>query len=300
MPANAKLYAHLALLLVALIYGLNYSLAKDVMPHYVQPRAFILIRAVGATALFHLMGAFTKRDAIQKRHWPRLALCGLLGVAANQMFFFEGLNLTTPIQASVIMTVNPIVVMLLSAIILKTRIKAFRIVGIGLGLSGAVLLITQGQSLGSIFNQEASLGNLLVFFNASSYAAYLVVVKPLMQHYRAITVIKWVFTFGLLLVLPFAWQPIQAVQWQALPANIIGEITFVVLGTTFLAYLLNIYALKIVSSTTVSIYIYLQPVFATLVAVLLGKDYLTLTAVMAAALIFTGVYLVSVHRRERS
>lgn len=296
--AKAKIYAHLALLLVALIYGLNYSLAKDVMPHYVQPRAFILIRAIGATFLFHLLGAFAGRDTIQRRHWPRLALCGLLGVAANQMFFFEGLNLTTPIQASVIMTVNPIVVMLLSALLLKTRIKAFRIVGIGLGLGGAVLLITQGQSLGSVFDQEASLGNLLVFCNASSYAAYLVVVKPLMAHYKAITVIKWVFTFGLLMVLPFAWQPIQAVQWQALPANIIGEIAFVVLGTTFLAYLLNIYALQIVSSTTVSIYIYLQPVFATMVAVLLGKDQLTLTAVLSAALIFMGVYLVSVYKRK--
>jgi len=297
MTITPRHLAHLALLLVALIYGLNYSLAKDVMPDYVQPRAFILIRAVGATALFQLLSVFTARESLQARHYPRIILCGFLGVAANQMLFFEGLNLTTPIPASVIMTVNPIMVMLLSALLLKTRVRAVRIAGILLGLSGAVLLITRGQSLGEIFREEASLGNALVFLNATSYAAYLVVVKPLMTHYRAITVIKWVFTFGLLMVVPFAWQPIQAVQWATLPPDIIGEIAFVVLGTTFLAYLLNIYALKTVSSTTVAIYIYLQPVFATAVATLLGKDQVSATILTAAALIFTGVYLVSIRPR---
>ena len=287
------LIAHAALLIVAVIYGLNYSLAKDVMPDYVQPRGFILIRAIGGMALFQILRLATDREKIDRRDWWRLAVCGFFGVAANQMCFFEGLNLTTPINASVIMTVNPIVVMLLSAIFLKVPIKPVRIFGIFLGLAGAIFLITRGNDLGQIFQSGKSVGNLLVFCNATSYAAYLVMVKPLMKKYKSLTVISWVFTFGFMIVLPFGGEQFLAVDMANLPTKIIGEIAFVVLGTTFMAYLFNIYALKIVSSTTVSIYIYLQPVFATLVAVALGKDELTWLAVSAAALIFAGVYFVS-------
>lgn len=293
-----RLWAHLALLAVALIYGLNYTIAKDVMPDYLAPRGFILVRATGAVILFWLTSLFWKNQRTEPSDHLRFFICGLFGVAINQISFFEGLNITTPINAAVMMTVNPILVLTLSALILKEPLRPARIAGIALGIAGALILITKGGTQVDIFSSDKSLGNLLVFINASSYALYLILVKPLMRKYTPITVIRWVFTYGFLVVLPFGYAQMGATEWLALPPDIVARIAFVVIGTTYLAYLLNVYALKTVSSTTVSFYIYLQPLIAALVAIMLGKDHLTLTLIIAAILIFSGVYLVSFFGRR--
>lgn len=297
---RSRLHAHLALFAVALIYGMNYSIAKDVMPDYLGPRGFILVRALGGVVLFWLTALIWRNEKTALRdHWL-FFVCGVFGVAGNQLTFFEGLNITTPINAAVMMTVNPILVLLLSALILKERLRTARIIGIVLGISGAIMLITRGGAEVEIFASDKSLGNLLVFINASSYAMYLILVKPLMRKYAPITVIRWVFTYGLLVVLPFGYQQMSEIQWVHLPDGIIMRIAFVVIGTTYFAYLLGVFALKTVSSTTVSFYIYLQPLIAAVVAIILGKDHLTPVLLLAAALIFTGVYLVSFFGRRTS
>ena len=297
---QSRIQAHLALFVVALIYGLNYTIAKDVMPVYVGPRGFILVRALGGVGLFWLTSVIWKHERTELKDHLLFFVCGMFGVAINQMSFFEGLNITTPINAAVMMTVNPILVLLLSAIILRERLRLARIIGIVLGIAGAIMLITRGGAEVDIFSSDKSTGNLLVFVNASSYALYLILVKPLMRKYAPITVIRWVFTYGLLIVLPFGFEQMREIEWVLLPAGIVMRIAFVVVGTTYLAYLLNVFALKTVSSTTVSFYIYLQPLIAAIVAILLGKDQLTLVLVLAAALIFGGVYLVSFFGRKRA
>ena len=294
---NPRTKAHLALFTVAVIYSLNYIIAKDVMNGYIGPRGFIFMRVVGASALFWLFHSFSKgAKPIEKKDWLRILLCGLFGVAGNQLMFFEGLNLTTPINASVLMTVNPILVLLLSAILLKESMSKFRVLGIVLGLSGALFLIL-GRGNISLLDDQQSLGNLLILLNASSYGVYLVIVKPLMLKYDALHISKWVSASGLLFVIPAGFGQFAEVNWGSWTPIIIAEAGFVVICTTFLAYLFNVYALKTVSSTTVSIYIYLQPLLATAVSLALGKDILTWREVVAAALIFTGVYLVSFSKK---
>lgn len=294
------LSVHAAILGANLIYGLNYVVAKDVMPGYILPSGFILLRVSVACVLFFFLGALIKhKTVIQRADWPRLIVCGFFGVAANQLLFFNGLNITTPINAGIIMTSNPILVLLGSAILLGEVISRRKIAGVLLGLTGAVLLILYKSGSGvPELSLDSAAGDFMVFLNAACYAAFLVLVKPLMEKYNALTVIKYAFLAGLVFVLPIGFKELSQVEFHKMPPMIIAETIFVVIFTTFLAYLLNSFALSKAKPSTVSVYIYSQPVFAALFAVLLGKDALTGVKIISAGLIFSGVYLVSIRSRQ--
>jgi len=189
------------------------------------------------------------------------------------------------------MTINPILVLVFSYFIIKEKITIFKIIGIILGASGASYLILSQGNLS--FNSDTFVGNLCIVVNSSSFALYLVLVKPLMVKYSPWTVMKWVFTFGFIYILPFSTHKIIASDFQAIPSNIWLSLTYVVVGATFLGYLLYNYALKHVSPILAGTYIYLQPLFATIIAIIIGEEVLSLTAIISAALIFAGVYFVS-------
>ena len=293
---NKILKAHISLLIANLIYALNFTIAKDVMPNFILPSAFILLRVMGALFLFSFSYFIFFFQKIELKDILRFAICGLFGVAINQLFFFEGLNLTTPINAAIVMTTNPILVMLLSFIIVKEAISFKKILGITLGFIGASTLILSDGAINLSSNN--STGNLFVFINATSYGLYLVIVKPLLNKYHPLTVLFYVFAFGLLFVLPFGYDDLTNVKWGTIPVNIYLEIIFVVVCTTFIAYLLNSSALKTLTASTVSIYIYLQPILASLFAIFLGADFLDEKKIIASVLIFSGVYLVSIRPSE--
>ena len=293
---NKILKAHISLLIANLIYALNFTIAKDVMPNFILPSAFILLRVIGALFLFSFSYFIFFFQKIEFKDILRFAICGLFGVAINQLFFFEGLNLTTPINAAIVMTTNPILVMLLSFIIVKEAISFRKILGITLGFIGASTLILSDGAIDLSSNN--STGNLFVFINATSYGLYLVIVKPLLNKYHPLTVLFYVFAFGLLFVLPFGYDDLTIVKWGTIPVNIYLEIIFVVVCTTFIAYLLNSSALKTLTASTVSIYIYLQPILASLFAIFLGADFLDEKKIIASVLIFSGVYLVSIRPSE--
>ncbi len=289
---NKNVLAHISLIFANLIYAINFTFAKDVMPNFIMPSGFILLRVIGALFLFALSYFLFVNEKVERKDILRLAICGIFGVAINQLFFFEGLNLTTPINAAIVMTINPILVILLSFFIIKEAITFRKSLGVLLGLTGAAILILKGGSVD--FSSNHQTGNLFVFINASSYGLYLVFVKPLMQKYHLITVLFYVFGFGLLYVTPFGLNSLMNVEWAIIPSNIYLEIAFVVFCTTFIAYLLNSLALKQLSPTTVSIYIYLQPILASIFAISWGADYMDKEKIIAAFFIFLGVYLVSV------
>lgn len=290
---SEKLKAHLALFSVALIYGANYVIAKGLMPDPIPPRAFILIRVCGALALFGLI-RLRVREKVDRRDYGRLILCGLTGVAVNQIMFFEGLNLTSPVNAAIIMTSNPILVMVLAGILLKNRITKKKMLGVLSGAIGAITLIY----LSSTTDGDSSwIGDTFVLINATSYAIYLVLVKPLMSKYKPITVISWVFLFGLAFVFPLGIVPFTKIEWVNVSINGWWKIAFVVVATTFMAYLLNIFALKRVQPTVASSYIYLQPVLVTIFTWIIsssgGASLLDPQRLGCTLLIFLGVWLVS-------
>jgi len=294
---SKRTFALICATLVSIIYGLTFTIAKDVMPKYIDAYGFIIIRVGGASLLFWIFWLFKRsskkirEEQIEPKDYPRIIAAAFFGVALNMLAFFKGLSLTSPISASVIMVSTPMIVLVLSAIILKERMQKRMVFGIVLGLIGTALLILYGKSVANAPN--ASLGNFLVFVNATSYGLYLVMVKKLMDKYNAFTFVKWVYLIGFFMVLPFGWNEFEVVNWAAIPIDIYWKIGFVIVFSTFLTYLLNLLSMKELKPTTVAVFVYLQPFFATIFAIGLGKDELSLVKIVSAILIFTGVYLVT-------
>lgn len=289
MSDRAK--AHLAIIVANILFGINYSAAKHVMPGYILPEGFTLLRIVSAAALLWLTSFFFKREKVARSDYRRLFLASVFGVVLNQLMFLKGLNYTTPIDSAIIMTVNPVLVLVISALVLRDAITVTKVLGIAIGASGAILLIVQSGDVS--FAGEHFTGNVLTFFNALSYAFYLVLIKPLMMRYSPVTVMRWVFTFGLVMMFPFGFTSLSEVQWSVMPGVAWGAIVFVLVGPTYLAYLLNSKGLQHLKPATVSIYIYSQPIIASLVSVWLGQDHITVVKVISTLLVFVGVYLVS-------
>jgi drug/metabolite transporter (DMT)-like permease len=288
---SKRSWALFAATLVSIIYGVTFTIAKDVMPKYVDAFGFIVMRVGGSVILFWLLSFFGPKEKIAKADFPRIIAAALFGVALNMLTFFKGLSYTSPIMGAVLMVTTPMIVLVLSAFIIKERMENRKVLGIILGLAGTITLILYGKSMASAPN--ASLGNLLVFINAVSYAFYLIIVKKLMDKYNAFTFVKWIYTFGFLMVLPFGWGEFQAIDFANLPTAIFWKIGFVVVFSTFLTYLLNLISMRELKPTTVAVFIYLQPLFATIFAVSLGKDDLSVVKLISAVLIFVGVYLVT-------
>lgn len=294
-PDNLK--AHLAVLGANLIFGLNFVIAKGIMPHWLEPRAIIVLRVVGASAIFWLLEAFIGHEKVARSDLRRMFIAAFFGVAVNQITFFEGLNLTTPINASIIMVGSPIFVLLMSHFIIHDRISWPKAIGIMLGFSGAAFLILRSGYI--TLNSATTVGNLLVLINAASYALFLVLVKPLMAFYKPLTVMKWVFTFGMVFVIPVSLKQISEADFSIIPFHIWLSIGYVIFFTTVIAYFLNNYSLRKISPSATSSYIYLQPMIATLVAVYAGKDTLNLTEIIASSLIFVGVYFVNRKAKQK-
>ena len=284
-------WALFAATLVSIIYGVTFTIAKDVMPKYVDAFGFIVLRVGGSVVLFWLLSFFGPKEKIAKADFPRIIAAALFGVAINMLTFFKGLSYTSPIMGAVLMVTTPMIVLVLSAFIMKERMKNRKLIGIVLGLAGTTTLILYGKSMVNAPN--ATLGNLLVFINAVSYGFYLIIVKKLMDKYNAFTFVKWIYTFGFLMVLPFGWSEFQAIDFGRLPTDIFWKIGFVVVFSTFLTYLLNLVSMRELKPTTVAVFIYLKPLFATIFAVSLGKDELNWVKLLSAVLIFIGVYLVT-------
>jgi|TARA_B110000259_G_scaffold79520_1_gene93116 drug/metabolite transporter (DMT)-like permease len=294
VPKN--LLAHLALLAVNLIYGSSHFIAKIVMPDYLKPNTFILLRIFGATLMFWSLRFFI-REKVENKDLIKIAIAGFFGVALNQLLFFQGLSITSPIDSAIIMVTSPVIVTLLSFFILKTKLTSNKVIGISSGLIGAILLIY----LSSNGNTDSSiLGNLFILGNATSYSLYLVLVKPLLNKYKPLTVISYMFLFAFFIVLPFGIQDLDDFSWD-FPPTVLLAIGFIILFTTFCTYLFNIFAVKQLSPTIASSYIYLQPVFAMLIGffIALGDSNsnhfgeITWQKIGCTFLIFTGVFLTS-------
>ncbi len=290
--------AHLALLGANVIYGANYIIAKGIMPHKIGPTAFVFIRLSCCVLLFWAIKLLFVKEKVERKDFLRLALCGLFGGAANQMLFFHGINLTSPIDASIITTATPVIVLIFSYFILKERITKNKILGLTIGAIGAIFLILYGNKA---VGTSSFLGNLFVLLNASSYGLYLVIAKTLMKKYHAITVVSWIFLFGFMYVFPFGITGFLNTDFEVFTLNTYLTIGYVVLFTTFFAYLFNIYALKHLAPSITSSYTYLQPVVSFIIVSILAYVFMqeayaqdiNLIKIISCIVVAGGVYLIS-------
>lgn len=289
---KTRYIALIAAFAVQLIYGLNYTFVKDVLAGgHMNSNGLVLIRLIGATLLFWLFKNIGPQEKIEKKDFKTIFFAAVFGVVINMLFYIKGIEYTTPIHASVIMITVPIIVLVLSAFYLKERITTLKVIGVILGFSGAVVLSVYGK--GNLSGDNILIGNLFIFINAISYSIYIIIIKKLTEKYHPFTFIRYLFLFGLILVTPFGIKSLMATPIDSFTPYIYFAVSFIVVGATFGTYILNPLALRHLKASTVSTFIYLQPLIAGIFAILMGSDGVTAVKLIASALIFGGVYLVT-------
>ena len=275
-----------------IIYGLNHTVAKVVMPDYVGAFGFIFFRTAGAAILFWTVSFFLPTEKIARKDYLRFFIAALLGMCINMLSFFKGLELSTPVNSGIFATTNPIIILLLSYLFLKEKIGMRKFLGISLGFAGALMLVLYGTE-NTAKAPNVLLGNILFMVNSTFFSSYIIMVKPLTQKYSTITIMKWLFLIGFFMTFPITIGEFREVDWPNLPFDAIWRIVFVIVGTTFLTYLLNLFALKNLQASTVGAFAYAQPIIAITYAVFSGNDYLDSFKAFACIIIMFGVYLVS-------
>lgn len=288
---NIRTKAHFALFFTSVFFAINFTAVKYLLNgDFVKPFSLNLLR-VGITALllWFLFIFKPEKSIIQKKDYGRFFLCALTGIAINQLLFVKGLSYTTSIHASLLLLTTPILITFIAAWVLKERLTFYKLAGLGLGICGAVILISSKEQTGNA--KDILWGDILIILNAIAYTLYFVLVKPLMKIYNPIVVLRIIFTIGFFMILPFCVTEFAEIPWQSYGIKEYSTLGLIIFGGTFLAYLFNIYGIKILGASIAGTYIYLQPLFAAAIAIVFLGEQLSLYKVLAAILIFAGVFL---------
>jgi len=293
MKSNTK--AHLAVLATNLLFGVNYATVKYITPSFIHPFGLNMARVLTALILFWILYLLKPTTfGIRKKDIPRFIICAASGVTINQLLFIKGLALTTSIHASLLSLGTPIFITFIAAWLLREMLTPIKLIGLLLGIGGATILILLKDNTHS--GTDIVNGDILILLNAISYAFYMVLVRPLMQVYSPVHVIRWVFTFGAIMIAPFAWPQFASTDWTAFQSSQWLALAFVCIGATFFSYLFNIYGISVIGASATGSYIYTQPVFAAITSMIFLGENIDAYKIIAALLIFTGVYLVNWQR----
>ncbi len=295
---NSQTKAHLGLLGTNLFFAINYSAIKYFTGnHYAGPFGLNIIRIGVSLILFWILFLFNRgKTKIYKKDIPAFLLCALTAIALNQMLFIKGLSFTFPIHASLLTLITPIMITIIAARLLKEKLTNLKIMGLLLGASGAVLLVSTRET--SAAGDNILLGDILVILSAVAYTFYFILVKPLMQKYSPIHVMRLIFTLGFFMILPLCTKEFSNITWEVFTVKDWSLLFLITIPGTFLAYIFNVYGIKTLSASTAGAYIYSQPVFAVIVAMIFLKEQLSFYKIVAAVLIFGGVYLSNRKRQE--
>ncbi len=288
---------HLAAAGAYLIFGLNVVICRDIATtNTLPPIVLFALRTLGAGILFWLLSAFAPREHVPFRDLLRIAGAGILGIFLPQLTFLHGIALTTPVDLTIINTITPILTMFVAAIFLKEPITWKKALGVAVSFGGIVWLVLQSVTTGGGATETQPLGLLFCFANSTVFALYLGICRPIVARYSVVTLMKWMFLISLVLSVPFVVPALPDVQWGAMTARVWWEVAFVIVFSTFVAYFLIPLGQQRIRPTLVSMYGYLQPIVAITIAIATGMDRLTFTKLVAAVLVFVGVYVVNKSR----
>ncbi|MDR1585336.1 MAG: DMT family transporter [Prevotellaceae bacterium] len=290
---QSKIKGHAALLTANIIFGLNLPVTRSLIPETFSPYVLTMFRMFGAAALFWLVSLFVRKEEVPLKDKGKLALASLFGIVLNQVPFLVGLSYTSPVDASIVVTLLPVFCMIMAAFVLKEPITWKKAAGVLVGASGVLLLILGQYPASGVKPDNSILGDLIIFISVTSFAVYLTFFKSLISRYSPVTLMKWMFLFASLICIPFYSGDVLLVDYAALSADVYWRVAFIVACSTFFTFMLIPIGQKTLRPTTVSMYNYLQPIVASLVAVALGMSSFGWDKALAAALVFAGVYLVT-------
>jgi len=296
--SRVKTWAHISLLAANIIYGLNYSIAKAIMPDSIKPFALVSLRTVSAAGLFWITSLFMPKETVSRKELLYLFGCSFFGMVINQVLFLVGLNYTSPVNSSIIISTNPIFAFVFAALVLKEKITFLKGTGLAIGLSGVLLLILQNGT--PDISSNTFIGDVYTLVNTISWAFYTVIIKRMVEKYHPVTVMKWTFLFAMLTTVPLGYSEWSTMEWSAISFNGWLGIGFVLVFATYLGYLLISFGLRRLSPTIVSTYTYINPVIAAYLASVLGQDRINFVMVISALLIFAGVFVVSLQKNGDS
>lgn len=285
-----KKHGHIALFVANVIFGINTPITRTIVPEVLDPFVVTFFRMMGAAILFWAISPFTKKEKVPPRDIMLFFFASLFAIVLNQTSFIYGLSKTSPIDASLVVTLLPIVTMLLSAIIIKEPITWLKAVGVLTGASGAIILVLNSNNESS---SGSMIGNLIVLGSVTSFALYLTLFKDLISRYSPLTAMKWMFLFAALLTFPMSFNLLTSTDISQFDTSVYLRIGYVVILATFLTYMLIPIGQKTIRPTTISMYNYLQPVMASILAIIIGLDKFGPDKIISAALVFMGVYIVT-------
>ena len=299
MKSNTNISGHIACFTAYAIFGVNIIVCKDLTSgHLISPIGIFTLRSLGAGLMFWILSLFLPAEKVEKKDYLKILAAAFLGYFVTQLTFLVAIPDVTPMHCSIISSMSPIYTMFIAAIVLKEPLTWKKAGGVALSLCGILFLIFNNSSGTSGVSESKLSGIFLMFLNSLSFSLYLGIFKPLIEKYSVVTFMKWIFLFSAAMSLPLSFNEVVSLEWTKIPAVQMWELGFLIVFATFVSYFLIPFGQKRIRPTLVSMYSYIQPIIATIISIILCMDILTWQKLMAALMVFAGVFIVSRSRAK--
>lgn len=288
------LKGHVACTVAYLIFGINIVISKNLANSGIlSPTGLFSLRAIGAAVLFWLISLGLPKERVEKNDLLKIFGASILGLYITQLTFLKAITMTTPMDASILTSLSPIMTMFFAALFLKEPITFLKVIGVMISFTGVLLLIFNSSGVGTGIASSSPLGAILMLINSLSFALYLGIFRPLIMRYSVVTYMKWMFLFAVVVSVPFNTRELMSVDYLGMPSKYVRELMFLIIMSTFVAYLLIPIGQKYLRPTLVSMYSYIQPIVAAIISVMMGMDMVGWQKIVAATLVFGGVVIVN-------
>ena len=299
MKSSTNISGHIACFTAYAIFGVNIIVCKDLTSgHLISPIGIFTLRSLGAGLMFWILSLFLPAEKVEKKDYLKILAAAFLGYFVTQLTFLVAIPDVTPMHCSIISSISPIYTMFIAAVVLKEPLSWKKAGGVVLSLCGILFLIFNNASGTSGASESKLSGIFLMFLNSLSFSLYLGIFKPVIAKYSVVTFMKWIFLFSALMSLPLSLREVVSLEWTKIPSVQMWELGFLIVFATFVSYFLIPFGQKRIRPTLVSMYSYIQPIIATIISIILCMDILTWQKLMAALMVFAGVFIVSRSRAK--